>query len=231
MALCRAPMGSSRREPLPEDLDLNLRTDRAGAKGLQTHVPSRSEPKHSKVTSSEERLEQRFVARHDRCTARGKRVDQLRLGAGDVLHRTEKLEVDRPDARNHSDVGSGDRAKLGDLPEPAHPHLQDDHLCVGFDPAQRQRQADLVVLTPFRHHGTGLHTQLDLSELQEWTLEANPGSVSERKAQMLRELGVNRISLGVQSFDDGLLQLLGREHNAAQAEASFEFCVAAGSKI
>ena len=68
---------------------------------------------------------------------------------------------------------------------------------------------------------TGLHTQLDLSQLQEWTLEANPGSVSERKALLLRERGVNRISLGVQSFDDGLLRLLGREHSAAQAEASF----------
>src|SRR5678816_3339964 len=52
---------------------------------------------------------------------------------------------------------------------------------------------------------TGLHTQLDLSQLQEWTLEANPGSVSEGKAKILRERGVNRISLGVQSFDDGLL--------------------------
>ena len=67
----------------------------------------------------------------------------------------------------------------------------------------------------------GFRAQLDLSELREWTFEANPGSVSERKAGLLRESGVNRISLGVQSFDDGLLQLLGREHSAAQAEASF----------
>jgi oxygen-independent coproporphyrinogen-3 oxidase len=67
----------------------------------------------------------------------------------------------------------------------------------------------------------GFRAQLDLSELREWTFEANPGSVSERKARLLRESGVNRISLGVQSFDDGLLQLLGREHSAAQAEASF----------
>ena len=67
----------------------------------------------------------------------------------------------------------------------------------------------------------GFRAQLDLSELQEWTLEANPGSVSERKACLLRERGVNRISLGVQSFDDRLLQLLGREHSAAQAGASF----------
>jgi len=68
---------------------------------------------------------------------------------------------------------------------------------------------------------SGFHTQVDLSKLREWTFEANPGSVSERKAHLLREQGVNRISLGVQSFDDGLLQLLGREHSAAQAEASF----------
>ena len=68
----------------------------------------------------------------------------------------------------------------------------------------------------------GFHAQLDLSGLQEWTMEANPGSVSERKARLLHEYGVSRVSLGVQSFDDGLLQLLGREHSAAQAEASFD---------
>ncbi len=68
----------------------------------------------------------------------------------------------------------------------------------------------------------GFHAQLDLSGLQEWTLEANPGSVSERKAELLREYGVSRLSLGVQSFDDALLRLLGREHSAAQAEASFD---------
>jgi oxygen-independent coproporphyrinogen-3 oxidase len=68
----------------------------------------------------------------------------------------------------------------------------------------------------------GFHAQLDLSRLQEWTMEANPGSVSKRKAELLREYGVSRISLGVQSFDDALLRLLGREHSAAQAEASFD---------
>jgi oxygen-independent coproporphyrinogen-3 oxidase len=67
----------------------------------------------------------------------------------------------------------------------------------------------------------GMRERLDLSGLVEWTLEANPGSVSPRKAALLRAMGVSRISLGVQSWDDELLQLLGREHNAAQAEASF----------
>src|SRR5690349_19795718 len=52
----------------------------------------------------------------------------------------------------------------------------------------------------------GFQEQLDLSALREWTLEANPGSVSERKAQLLQKFGVSRISLGVQSFDEMLLQ-------------------------
>jgi oxygen-independent coproporphyrinogen-3 oxidase len=67
----------------------------------------------------------------------------------------------------------------------------------------------------------GFRERLELSDLVELTMEANPGSVSQRKADVLKQLGVNRISLGVQSWDDGLLRLLGREHNAAQAEQSF----------
>src|SRR5512132_221188 len=67
----------------------------------------------------------------------------------------------------------------------------------------------------------GFHERLELSQLVEWTMEANPGSVSARKAALLKKFGVNRISLGVQSWDDELLKLLGREHNAQQAEESF----------
>jgi oxygen-independent coproporphyrinogen-3 oxidase len=69
---------------------------------------------------------------------------------------------------------------------------------------------------------------LDLSELIEWTIEANPGSVSATKASLLQRLGINRISLGVQSWDDDLLKLLGREHNAKQAEQSFQIFHSAG---
>ena len=67
----------------------------------------------------------------------------------------------------------------------------------------------------------GFCEALDLSKLVEWTTEANPGSVSARKAGVLRKFGINRISLGVQSWDDTLLKVLGREHNAQQAEKSF----------
>jgi oxygen-independent coproporphyrinogen-3 oxidase len=74
----------------------------------------------------------------------------------------------------------------------------------------------------------GFRDVLDLSDLIEWTIEANPGSVSATKAALLRRLGINRISLGVQSWDDELLKLLGREHNAEQAAQSFEIFRAAG---
>lgn len=74
----------------------------------------------------------------------------------------------------------------------------------------------------------GMRERLDLSRLTEWTVEANPGSVSPRKAGLVRQMGVTRISLGVQSWDDELLKLLGREHNAAQAEASFQILRDAG---
>jgi oxygen-independent coproporphyrinogen-3 oxidase len=75
---------------------------------------------------------------------------------------------------------------------------------------------------------TGFAERLDLSSLQEWTVEANPGSVSARKGALLRELGVTRISLGVQSWDDALLKILGREHNASQAVQSFRTLRTAG---
>lgn len=74
----------------------------------------------------------------------------------------------------------------------------------------------------------GFNRLLNLADLKEFTVEANPGSVSARKAALMRELGVTRISLGVQSWDDDLLQLLGREHSAAQAGQSFEILRQAG---
>jgi oxygen-independent coproporphyrinogen-3 oxidase len=74
----------------------------------------------------------------------------------------------------------------------------------------------------------GFQERLDLSSLVEWTIEANPGSVSARKAALLHDLGVTRVSLGVQSWDNELLKVLGREHNSHQAEDSFHILRAAG---
>jgi len=72
------------------------------------------------------------------------------------------------------------------------------------------------------------HDIFDLTALREWSIEANPGSVSVKKAATLRESGINRISLGVQTWDNQLLKLLGREHDAAQAEESFHIFRGAG---
>ncbi|MCX6899561.1 MAG: radical SAM family heme chaperone HemW [Verrucomicrobia bacterium] len=54
----------------------------------------------------------------------------------------------------------------------------------------------------------------------EWTVEMNPATVSPEKARLLRSFGVNRASLGVQSFDDDLLAGLGRVHTVAMAHES-----------
>ena len=75
---------------------------------------------------------------------------------------------------------------------------------------------------------SGLRHRLDLTQLKEWTLEMNPATVSLEKAEMLRLAGVNRISMGVQSWDPLLLEKLGRVHTAAQAERSFRILRAAG---
>lgn len=68
----------------------------------------------------------------------------------------------------------------------------------------------------------GLHTRLDVSQVMEWTVEMNPATVSLEKARLLLSLGVNRISMGVQSWDPALLITLGRVHTAEQAERSYE---------
>jgi oxygen-independent coproporphyrinogen-3 oxidase len=74
----------------------------------------------------------------------------------------------------------------------------------------------------------GFRDELYLSELVEWTMEANPASVSARKAALLRQLGVTRISLGIQSWDDDLLKLLGRDHRETHLLESFHILRDAG---
>ena len=60
----------------------------------------------------------------------------------------------------------------------------------------------------------------------EVTLEANPGTVEAAKFAGFRAAGVNRLSLGIQSFDDAKLKALGRIHSAAEAHTAFELAAA-----
>ena len=66
----------------------------------------------------------------------------------------------------------------------------------------------------------GLGEILDLRSLDEVTMEANPATFDVTKARLFRELGVTRVSLGIQSFAPHVLETLGREHDAAQAAES-----------
>jgi len=58
----------------------------------------------------------------------------------------------------------------------------------------------------------GLTKNLDLSSLEELTIEANPGDLDEDKIAVLKNSPVNRVSLGVQTFDDKMLKKIGRSH-------------------
>jgi len=67
-----------------------------------------------------------------------------------------------------------------------------------------------------------------LAPSAEITVEANPGTLTENKLKSLSALGINRLSLGVQSFQDDELKTLGRIHNADEALQSAEMIRAAG---
>ena len=62
-----------------------------------------------------------------------------------------------------------------------------------------------------------LQKHIDVEGIEEFTIEANPGTVDGEKLRLLRSLGINRISLGVQSFDDGCLRAVGRIHSGQEA--------------
>jgi oxygen-independent coproporphyrinogen III oxidase len=70
--------------------------------------------------------------------------------------------------------------------------------------------------------------RLGLAGAAEWTVECNPATVSLDKARLLREAGVNRISMGVQSLDERLLERLGRIHSREQVFKSYDTLRAAG---
>jgi len=76
--------------------------------------------------------------------------------------------------------------------------------------------------------GTGLDRRREQVAGMEITVEANPGTLTPRHLQVLKEAGVNRLSLGVQSFHDHELKVLGRLHTADEARQSFALAREAG---
>jgi oxygen-independent coproporphyrinogen-3 oxidase len=86
----------------------------------------------------------------------------------------------------------------------------------------------LLSLAQVDHILSAIRRTFALAEDAEITLEANPGTVDLAYLQGLRALGVNRLSLGVQSFDEATLRLLGRIHTVAEAVAAYRLARAAG---
>ena len=89
--------------------------------------------------------------------------------------------------------------------------------------------------TPSLMSPAALETMLDaaaarlkLSATLEITLEANPGAADSRRFTAYRQLGINRLSIGAQSFDDAKLAALGRIHDGAEAAAAIAAARAAG---
>ncbi|WP_019119959.1 radical SAM family heme chaperone HemW [Brevibacillus massiliensis] len=85
---------------------------------------------------------------------------------------------------------------------------------------QRQMQAFLEIVQA--------HLGDRLAPGYEWSMEANPGTTDYDKLSLMRSFGVNRLSFGVQSFDDRLLKRLGRIHDVSDVYASLENAVRAG---
>lgn len=99
-------------------------------------------------------------------------------------------------------------------------------LLLEADPAALKRPATLYIGggTPSMLGADGLKRLADalsrrvpLDALEEWTVELNPASVSPALLEALKAIGVNRLSIGVQSFDDTILLSIGRRHDAAAA--------------
>ena len=78
---------------------------------------------------------------------------------------------------------------------------------------------------------SGVRARIAVEPIAEITLEANPGTVEAARFRGFRDAGVNRISLGVQSFDDKMLTALGRIHTAAEARRGVEAALASFDNV
>lgn len=99
-------------------------------------------------------------------------------------------------------------------------HLDSIFVGGGTPTALNERQLEFLTemindLLPFDQH-------------TEYTFEANPGDLSKEKFQILRDAGVNRLSFGVQTFNDELLQRIGRVHRASDVFKSIELAKSSG---
>jgi len=75
---------------------------------------------------------------------------------------------------------------------------------------------------------TAVNRNFDIDRQAEITMEVNPGDVSLEYFHHLRNLGINRLNIGIQSFDDQVLKFLGRRHTAREARSAMDAARLAG---
>ena len=120
--------------PVPRRACARHSPSTSGAPKRRTSSPSGTNGSSSGACSGSDRDGARLVL-----------FEQLGLRARDVLDAAEQLEMDGRDRRDDPDMRPRDLGEVADLARAAHRHLGDDDFGVGLDPAERQRQADLVV--------------------------------------------------------------------------------------
>jgi len=75
---------------------------------------------------------------------------------------------------------------------------------------------------------SALSTGFDLTGLREFTFEGEPGTLSPTKIEIIKEIGVTRLSIGVENFGDEILELNGRAHDSQQIYAAYAAAERAG---
>ena len=83
----------------------------------------------------------------------------------------------------------------------------------------------LMSLNFFKGFLVNLNKRMDIKKIKEITIEANPETLNKDYLNGLKDLGVNRVSIGVQSTDDKILKKLGRVHNFKKALESVEYAL------
>jgi len=74
-----------------------------------------------------------------------------------------------------------------------------------------------------RHLTNGMKALLPWNEAEEVTFECEPGTLTDHKLKAIRELGVTRLSLGVENFDDHILEINGRAHHSKEIARAYAF--------
>jgi oxygen-independent coproporphyrinogen III oxidase len=79
-----------------------------------------------------------------------------------------------------------------------------------------------------KHLTDGMKSMLPWDEVEEVTFECEPGTLTEHKLQAIRELGVTRLSLGVENFDDHILEINGRAHHSKEIARAYAYARSIG---